>query len=118
VKTKHINRRSIWLIGGGMFASFLASLCCVGPLLLTILGISGAAALSKLEAIRGPMLLLVAILFGTAGIILFRDRNSCEPGTICADPKNFRKMLVIYWIGVFSAVFWITSPYWIAWLFS
>lgn len=113
-----IENKASWLVGGGIFASFIASLCCIGPLILTILGVSGAAALSKLEAVRVPMILLVLAFFGIAGFSLYRKRNSCEPGSICSDPKKFRKMVAIYWVGLSLALLGVTSPYWIAFIFS
>ncbi|MDZ4660129.1 MAG: mercuric transporter MerT family protein [Pseudomonadota bacterium] len=113
-----IENKSGWLVGGGIFASIIASLCCVGPLVLTVLGVSGAAALSKFETVRGPMILLVFIFFGVAGFTLYRKRNSCEPGSICADPKKFKKMVIFYWAGLVIALLGITSPQWVAWLFS
>lgn len=105
-------------MGGGILASIIASLCCVGPLILTILGVSGAAVLSKFETLRVPMILLVLGFFGVAGIALYRKRNSCEPGSICADPKKFRKMVIFYWTGLVIALLGITSPQWVTWLFS
>lgn len=113
-----IENKSGWLVGGGILASIVASLCCVGPLILTILGVSGAAMLSKFETLRIPMILLVLVFFGVAGFVLYRKRNSCEPGSICADPKKFRKMVIFYWIGLVIALLGITSPQWVAWLFS
>jgi mercuric ion transport protein len=118
LKENKIENKSAWLVGGGIIASLIASLCCVGPLVLTILGVSGAAVLSKFEAIRTPMIGLVLVLFGVAGFALYRKRNSCEPGSICADPKKFRKMVVFYWLGLLVAILGITSPSWVAYLFS
>lgn len=118
MKTAKIENKSGWLVGGGILASIIASLCCVGPLILTILGVSGAAALSKFETLRVPMILLVLLFFGVAGFVLFRKRNSCEPGSICADPKKFRKMVIFYWLGLMIALLGITSPQWVALIFS
>ncbi|MGE3975907.1 MAG: mercuric transporter MerT family protein [Bdellovibrionales bacterium] len=118
MKTKQIENKSSWLIGGGILASITASLCCVGPLILTVVGISGGAALAKLDVLRIPMIILVAAIFGFAGFTLYRKRNSCEPGSICADPKKFKKMIVFYWLGLFVALLGITSPQWIVWFFS
>lgn len=113
-----IENKSGWLVGSGILASLLASLCCIGPLILTVLGVSGAAALSKAEVIRLPMTLIVVAVFGIAGYVLFRKRNSCEPGSICANPRKFRKMIVFYCVGLVIAILGITAPNWVAWLFS
>lgn len=116
--TNKIENKSGMLVGGGILASLVASLCCIGPLILTLLGISGAAALSKFEVFRLPMIILVVVLFAVAGSALYRKRNSCEIGSICADPKKFKKMVVFYCLGLVIAVLGISSPYWVAWLFS
>jgi len=112
-----LENKSGWLVSGGILASLLASLCCVGPLILTLLGVSGAAALSRFEVLRVPMILLVIGVFSIAGVVLYRKRSTCEPGSICADPKKFRKMVLFYLIGLAIALFIMTSPQWIAWLF-
>ncbi|PIR31509.1 MAG: mercury transporter [Bdellovibrionales bacterium CG11_big_fil_rev_8_21_14_0_20_38_13] len=113
-----IENKSGLLIGGGVFAAIVASLCCVGPLLLTILGVSGAAALAKLDVLRIPMIIAVIALFGVAGFFLYQKRKVCEPGSICADPKKFKKMAVAYWIGLALAIVGITSPQWVVWIFG
>ncbi|MCB0347670.1 MAG: mercury transporter MerT [Bdellovibrionales bacterium] len=117
MKANKIENKSGWLVGGGVLASIIASLCCVGPLILTVLGVSGAAVLSKFETLRVPMILLAFVFFGLAGFVLYRKRNSCEPGSICADPKKFREMVIFYWIGLIIALLGITSSQWVAWLF-
>lgn len=117
MKTNFENKTG-WFIGSGIVGAFIASLCCVGPLILTVLGVSGAAVLSKFEVIRLPMILVVVTLFGFAGIVLYRKRKNCEPDSICADPKKFRKMVIFYWIGLAIAILGITSPQWVAWLYS
>lgn len=110
MKVEKIQDKSAWLVGSGILASLIASVCCIGPLVLTVLGISGAAALSKFETIRAPMIGIVLILFGVSGYALFRKRISCEPGTACADPVKFRKMVVFYWLGLIAALILIFSP--------
>ena len=106
------NRAGIF-IGSGIVASFLASLCCIGPLVLTVLGISGAGVLAKFELLRLPFTILIFLLFGGTGYLLYRKRSHCEPGSICADPKKFKKMILAYWIGLFVALIALLSLYWI-----
>ncbi|PIU01040.1 MAG: mercury transporter [Bdellovibrionales bacterium CG10_big_fil_rev_8_21_14_0_10_45_34] len=113
-----IENKSGWLVGGGVLASIVASICCIGPLVLTVLGISGAAALSKFETLRIPMIVFVLISFGIAGFSLYQKRNSCEQGSICADPSKFRRMVAFYWIGLVIAILGISSPQWVVFLFS
>lgn len=114
---KDLENKSTWLVSGGVLAAITASLCCVGPLILTLIGISGAAVLSKLEVLRVPMIFVVVLLFGAAGYLLFRKRESCEPSSICANPKKYKRMVVAYWLGLIIAIFAITSINWIMWFF-
>jgi len=112
-----LENKSSLFIGGGVLAALTASLCCVGPLILTILGVSGAAALAQLEFLRVPMIIIVVFLFGVAGFNLFRKRKICEPGSICADPKKYKRIVFAYWAGLTLSFIGITSPYWLVWLF-
>lgn len=113
-----IEKRPGLLIGGGLMAGLAASVCCIGPLILTLIGVSGAAVLAKLDFIRWPMIAVVVALFALAGWSLYRKRNACEPGSLCADPKKWRRFAVLYWLGLGAAVSAITSPYWVVWIFE
>lgn len=117
-KNFRIENQSNVFVGGGILASLLASTCCVGPLILTFLGVSGSAALSKLEPIRIPVTVFVIVLFVAGGINLYKKRDACEPGSICADPKKYRTMKIIYWIGLLIAIAVTTAPQWLPWIFS
>ncbi|MFW7382238.1 MAG: mercuric transporter MerT family protein [Oligoflexus sp.] len=105
------------MIGGGILAGAIASICCVGPVVLTLLGVSGAATLAKFEFLRLPMIVVVAVVFIVAGRSLLKKKTSCEPGSICADPKKYKMMVIAYWVGLALAIGGITSIYWINWLF-
>ncbi|MGE3610668.1 MAG: mercuric transporter MerT family protein [Bacteriovoracaceae bacterium] len=117
MNNKPIENKTGAFIGTGIVAGLLASVCCIGPLILTLLGVSGAAALAKFDAIRIPLIFLVIGIFSFAGYTLYKKRNVCEPGSICADPKKYRKMVLAYWIGLAIAVLGVASPYIVAWIF-
>lgn len=79
------------LFVGGL-AAILASTCCLGPLVLVALGLSGAwiGNLTRLEPYR-PFFIggsLVALFF--AGRHIFRPVQTCNPGEVCAVPKTRR----------------------------
>lgn len=76
------------LFAGGV-AAILASTCCLGPLVLLMLGFSGAwiANLTALEPYR-PMFVaaaVVALFFAYRQI--FRPAVACTPGEVCAVPQ-------------------------------
>ena len=92
--------------GGALFAggvaAILASVCCLGPLVLLMLGISGAwiGNLTRLEPYR-PIFVgaaLVALYFAHRRI--FRPAADCEPGEICAVPAVNRAYRILFWIVV------------------
>ena len=87
------------LFVGGL-AAILASTCCLGPLLLVALGLSGAwiGNLTRLEPYR-PFFIgaaLVALFF--AGRSIFRPAQACEPGEVCAVPRTRRIYKVVFGI--------------------
>jgi mercuric ion transport protein len=77
------------LFVGGL-AAILASTCCLGPLILVALGLSGAwiGNLTRLEPYR-PFFIagaLIALFFAGRGIL--RPAKRCEPGEVCAVPRT------------------------------
>jgi mercuric ion transport protein len=92
---------------GGVLAALLSSLCCLGPLVLVTLGISGAwiANLAALEPYR-PLFLGVAVV---CMVLAYRyiygapAPAECEPGTLCALPHTQRVYKRMFW-GVAALV--------------
>ncbi len=90
------------LVGG--LAAVLASTCCLGPLVLVALGLSGAwiGNLTLLEPYR-PFFIagaLVALFF--AGRRIFRPARACQPGEVCAVPRTRRIYKIVF--GIVSAL--------------
>jgi mercuric ion transport protein len=91
------------LLAGGL-AAILASTCCLGPLVLVALGLSGAwiGNLTLLEPYR-PFFIagaLVALFF--AGRRIFRPEHDCRPGEVCAMPRTRRLYKIVF--GIVSAL--------------
>ena len=79
--------RGALLVGG--VTAFLASTCCLGPLVLLMLGFSGAwiGNLTVLEPYR-PLFIgvaLVALFFAWRRI--WRTAVACAPSAVCAVPQ-------------------------------
>lgn len=86
------------LAAGGL-AAILASVCCLGPLVLLSLGIGGAwiVNLTAFEPYR-PLfigLALVALFF--AGRRIFRPALECKPGEVCAVPRVSAGYKLLFW---------------------
>jgi mercuric ion transport protein len=73
----------------GGLAAILASTCCLGPLVLLLLGVSGAwiGNLTALEPYR-PLFIVVAVAaMFFASRQIFRPAVACNPGEVCAVPR-------------------------------
>ncbi len=100
------------LFVGGV-AAVLASTCCLGPLLLVALGLSGAwiGNLTALEPYR-PFFVgaaLIALFF--AGRRIFRPAKRCEPGEVCAAPRTRRIYKIVFGIVSVLVVIALVFPY-------
>lgn len=85
---------------GGALAAIAASLCCIGPLVLVLLGVGGAwvANLAVLEPFRPGFLALAVLLLVAAWRHIYRPRVACSPGTVCATPKVSRLYRALFWV--------------------
>ncbi len=100
------------LFFGGL-AAILASTCCLGPLVLVALGLSGAwiGNLTRLEPYR-PFFIagaLVALFF--AGRHIFRPAQTCNPGEVCAVPRTRRIYKVLFVTVCVLVVIALAFPY-------
>ena len=98
------------LFVGGL-AALLASTCCLGPLVLLALGLSGAwiGNLTRLEPYR-PFFIacsLLALFF--AGRRIFRPAQACQPGEMCAVPRARRIYKILF--GIVSALVLVALVY-------
>ncbi len=98
------NRTSSGALLAGGLAAILASTCCLGPLVLVALGLSGAwiGNLTLLEPYRPFFIVgaLVALFF--AGRRIFRPAQTCQPGELCAVPGTRRLYKIVF--GIVSAL--------------
>ena len=100
------------LVAGGL-AALLASTCCLGPLVLVGLGVSGAwiGNLTALEPYR-PIFLGAALLaMLLAWRRIFRPVQDCKPGEVCAVPQVRRAYQVMFWIVSALVLVALAFPY-------
>lgn len=100
------------LVAGGL-AAILASGCCLGPLVLVMLGFSGAwiGNLAALEPYR-PLFIgaaLVAMFFAWRRI--FRPAQACKPGEICAVPTVKSSYKILFGVVAALVVVSLAFPY-------
>jgi len=100
---------------GGVIAAIGASLCCIGPLVLVMLGIGGAwvSNLAVLEPFR-PYFLGVAVIFlFLAWRKIYRTpaAAACTPGSLCATPRTNRVYRILFWIAAALVGLAMAFPY-------
>lgn len=87
---------------GGAIAAIAASLCCLGPLVLVMLGVSGAwiGNLALLEPFRPWFLTaaVIAMFFAWKKIYRAPAAAACTPGSLCAMPQTNRIYKLLFWI--------------------
>jgi mercuric ion transport protein len=99
------------LVLGGL-AALLASTCCLGPLVLLLLGVSGAwiSNLTLLEPLQpyfvGAALLALVLAYRR----IWRSPAVCEPGQVCALPQVNRNYKRLFWGVVALVVLAVTLP--------
>jgi mercuric ion transport protein len=107
--------RKGWLAAGGVLGAFFASACCIGPLVLLTLGISGAwiGNLTALEPYK-PIFALIALGFIAAGFrqVYFRKPTVCEPGSYCARPSSTRITKTALWAALILVVAALSIDWW------
>lgn len=83
----------------GVAAGIGASVCCVGPLVLLALGISGAwiGNLTALEPYRPIFIGLTLLFLGLAFRKLYLVPRVCTPENACAEPRVIRHQRLTFW---------------------
>ena len=100
------------LFVGGL-ASILASTCCLGPLVLVALGLSGAwiGNLTRLEPYRPFFIAGALVALFLAGRRIFRPAQACEPGEVCALPRTRRIYKILFAVVSGLVLIALVFPY-------
>lgn len=108
------SRRQGLIAAGGVLGAITASSCCIVPLALFSLGISGVwignlAALSPYQ----PIFVLFTIGFLTYGfyLVYWRPKKAYADGTACARPLPNRVVKVALWVATMLVTAAVAFPY-------
>ena len=112
-----------WNIQNSLVGSFIvgiaAVLCCTGPLILLLLGISGAwiSYLTILEPLRPVIVLLTGTFLGVAFWQLYVKPMKCTPGAVCAKPRYLLAQRLLFWLFTVILILLLTFPWYAHWLY-
>jgi len=105
------SRKSRMMAAGGIFGAIAASTCCIVPLLLFSLGISGAW-ISNLTAMQPYKPIFIVMTLGFLGYgfwMVYRKPKDCGEGEACARPLPNTLVKTSLWGSTFLiivAIFW------------
>lgn len=113
---KNVSIRNERLLAvGGIVGALLASSCCVVPLLLVTLGVSGAwvGQLTSLEPYK-PYFLIVAAGCLAAGFwhVYFKPSKPCQDDSYCARPASSRLTKSVLWLATVLVALSATINLW------
>jgi mercuric ion transport protein len=112
-----LSREGVTLVGA-LAAGLAASACCLGPLVLAIVGIGGVASALALAPYRPYLLVLTAAFLGLAFYLTYRRPvSACGPGTACEMPKANRSGKMLLWLVTLVVILAATLPYYSRYLF-
>ncbi|MBA3988521.1 MAG: mercuric transport protein [Idiomarina sp.] len=101
------------LLGLGGIGAALASICCILPLVLVMLGLGGAW-LSNLHALYSYRWLFIgaaAVALFFAWRRLYRQQPQCAANEVCATPKVTSTYRILLWSIAGLVVLSAVSPY-------
>lgn len=107
--------RKAWFAAGGIVGALLASSCCILPLALVLLGVSGAwiGNLTALEPYK-PWFVGATLVFLALGFrqVYFRPKPSCQDGSYCARPQASLITKSALWTATVLIALAMTIQWW------
>jgi len=103
----------------GALAAIGASLCCVGPLVLLMLGVSGAwiSHLTAFEPLRPYFIGLTLLFLFLAFRNLYLVKQACSTEHPCANDEVLKRQRLIFWSLTVPLLLLIAFPWYASLLF-
>ena len=122
IESDNLQEKSSWSLLSAAASAIAASICCLGPLLLLALGITGAwiGNLTSLASYR-PIFVIVALGFlGFTFHSVYRKpkTKSCPVERPCANPGGKRKHKIILWVVTALILGLLVFPYLVPYVFA
>jgi len=106
--------RAGWLAAAGLLGALAASSCCIVPLALFALGVSGAwiGTLTALAPYQ-PIFIGITLALLLAGYVLVhrRSRSACAPGDACSRPVASWVVTGALWVAATLVAAALAFPY-------
>ena len=105
-----MEKKGLFRLGlvGAIVTGFLASACCIGPLLVVFLGISGAGVLMQFEPYRHYFTVLMFLFIGLGFYLTYRRPRATEGGVCTTAGRKTQKIAL--WIATILALGMLVVP--------
>lgn len=111
----HDQAKSSLFAGGGALGALAMSSCCILPLVLFSLGVSGAwiGNLTALYPYRPVFLAITAVFLAGGFYTAYRKPRAaaCEPGSYCRAPVSARINRIVLWSATALVIVALAFPY-------
>lgn len=109
--------KKLWPTVGAIVAGTVASLCCILPVVVVLLGVGSAALGAFFEPFRPYLVGLTFVFLGVAFYQAYRPAGTrCAPGEACAVPENRKTQRLILWVVAAVVLALVAFPYYVAWV--
>lgn len=119
-RSGNLKEKSLWGLFGAIASALIASICCLGLLVLLALGITGAW-IGNLTALAPYRPIFVIVTMGFLGLAFYgvyrRPKvETCPIEGPCATPGRKRRLKMILWIVTILILGLIVFPYFVAYV--
>ncbi len=103
---------------GAVSGALLSAACCLGPLVLALLGLGGAGMALALEPYRPWFLTGTVLLLGAGFYHTYRQQGQeCGEGQSCQLPRSHQLGRILLWIATIVVIATATFPEYSIYLF-
>ncbi len=104
-------RKENVLMGGGVAAAIVSSLCCILPLIAVIFGLGSFGIASASETLRPYLLVLAFAAIGYGFYRVYFHREECAPDESCGTKQVSKINQISLWIATVVIVAFALAPY-------
>lgn len=97
-----------------VIAAGAASVCCIGPVVLVLVGAGAVgASLASVERYRPIFLTITAAFLGFAFYAAYRQKDDCGP----CSPATRRRTKMTVWFAAVLVIVLVAFPYYVGFMF-
>lgn len=111
------SRDHTWTVASSavsIVTAFLASACCIGPLVLALVGVGGGVALTTLDPYRPYLIASTVVVLSTGIYFAYRRPRATADTCDCPAPRSRTAARVLLWLTAVVVVAFVAFPHFAA----